>query len=228
MRMVWNDLLFAHWPVPASRLCDLIPRGLELDTFDGSAWLGVVPFGMAGVAPRFAPDVPGLSSFLELNLRTYVTANGRAGVWFFSLDAANAVAVRLARAAFHLPYMDARMKSERTGQSVSYSSIRTHRGEPPAEFRGRYAPIGDAFNSSPGTLESWLTERYCLYSADRSGRVYRGEIHHQKWPLQPAELELETNTVARGIGLELRDPPALLHFARRLEVVAWLIEAVHV
>jgi uncharacterized protein len=172
------------------------------------------------------PDVPGLSSFPELNLRTYVTANGRAGVWFFSLDAANAVAVRLARAAFHLPYMDARMTSNQTGQTTSYSSIRTHRGEPPAEFRGRYAPIGDAFHSSPSALESWLTERYCLYSADRSGRIYRGEIHHRPWPLQPAELELEIDTVAQGIGLELRDPPALLHFARRLEVVAWLLEPV--
>lgn len=227
MRMVWNDLLFAHWPVPVSALRDLIPRGLEIDTFDGKAWLGVVPFGMAGVAPRFVPDVPGLSSFLELNVRTYVTLNGRAGVWFFSLDAANALAVRAARFAFHLPYMDARMSLNRAGESIAYSSLRTHAGEPEAEFRGRYAPIGEVYRSRPGTLESWLTERYCLYSADRAGGLYRGEIHHEPWPLQRAELDLEINTMARGIGLELRDPPALLHFARRLEVVAWLIEEVH-
>ncbi len=231
MRMVWRDLLFAHWPVPVAALRDLIPHNLEIDTFDGNAWLGLVPFGMTGVAPRFAPPqfsrlAPGLSSFLELNVRTYVTANGRAGVWFFSLDAANAFAVRAARTAFHLPYMDARMISSSAGETISYSSVRTHRGEPEAEFRGRYKPVGDVYHSSPGTLESWLTERYCLYSADRAGRLYRGEIHHQRWPLQRAELELEVNTMTQGIGLELRDPPTLLHFARELPVVAWLIDRV--
>jgi uncharacterized protein len=231
MQMVWKDLLFAHWPVPVAALRDLIPRGLELDSFDGHAWLGIVPFGMTGVAPRFAPPqflklAPGLSNFLELNVRTYVTHNGRAGVWFFSLDAANKFAVRAARNAFHLPYMDARMTQRETGGIISYSSVRTHVGEPGAEFLGRYKPVTDVYQSSPGTLEAWLTERYCLYSADRFGRLYRGEIHHQPWPLQRAELELEVNTMARGIGLELPDPPALLHFARELSVVAWLIDRV--
>jgi uncharacterized protein YqjF (DUF2071 family) len=110
MAMTWYDLAFLHWPVPAEQLRPLIPSGLELDTYDGQAWLGIVPFGMSGVRPRCLPVVPWLSKFLELNVRTYVTAEGKPGVWFCSLDAANPVAVRIARKTFNLPYYDAAMR----------------------------------------------------------------------------------------------------------------------
>ena len=226
MRMVWYDLLFAHWPVPAEDLQPLIPRGLELDTFDGTAWLGVVPFGMRDVSPRRIPEVPLLSRFLELNVRTYVKAQGRAGVWFFSLDAQNPLAVRGARLAFHLPYMDARMHLERDNDWIVYSSERTHRNEPLASFWVRYRPISDVYTSTPGSLESWLTERYCLYSANRAGRVYRGEIHHAPWSLQRAEAVIEHNTMTNGLGFTLEGFAVHLHFARELPVVAWLLEPV--
>src|SRR4028119_908133 len=166
LSMVWRDLLFMHWPVSAEGLMPLIPPALDLDTFDGTAWLGVVPFRMTGVRPRFLPAVPWLSGFPELNLRTYVTAGGRPGIWFFSLDAHNPVAVRLARATFHLPYFDARMSYRKEGEEIHYGSVRTHRGAPPAEFAGRYRPSGAPFESLPGSLERFLTERYCLYAAD--------------------------------------------------------------
>jgi uncharacterized protein YqjF (DUF2071 family) len=220
--MTWHDLLFMHWPVPASALRPLIPRGLELDTFSGCAWLGVVPFNMRGVRPRGLPSVPPLSHFPELNVRTYVTAKGVPGVWFFSLDAANPVAVRLARASFHLPYFDAKMACRRRGDEVRYESVRTHRGAPPAAFRGRYRPlpgtVGDA------ALTRFLTERYCLYSAGAKGQVWRGDVHHLPWPLRPAEVELETHPdeMTRQLGLALPDTPPLLHFSARLEVLAWL------
>ncbi len=221
LAMRWHDLLFMHWPVPADTLRPLIPPSLHLDTFDGSAWLGVVPFRMSGVRPRFLPEVPWLSDFPELNLRTYVSAGGRPGIWFFSLDAHNRVAVRLARAAFKLPYYDAAMSCRVSGPEVRYSSVRTHRGAPPARFEGRYRPTGEVFESRPGSLENFLTERYCLYSADNRGRVRRGDIHHHLWPLQDAEADVRTLGMTVQIGVTLPDTEPLLHYARRLDVVAW-------
>src|SRR5215211_9285994 len=164
LRMRWRDLLFMHWRVPEEVLRPLIPQALRLDSFDGSAWLGVVPFRMESVRPRFLPAVPWLSSFPELNLRTYVTHENKPGLWFFSLDAHNPIAVRLARATFHLPYFDAKMSSETSGGTVRYRSVRTHGGAPPARYAASYRPLGETFDSRPGTLESFLTERYCLYS----------------------------------------------------------------
>lgn len=226
LAMQWHDLLFMHWPVPIAALRDRLPRSLELDTFDGAAWLGVVPFRMAGVRPRYTPSLPRVSAFPELNVRTYVVAEGKPGVWFFSLDAADPLAVRVAREVFHLPYYDARMSSLREGDAVAYSSSRTHRGAAAAQLQARYRPSGPVYRSRPGTIDHWLTERYCLYAVNRRGRVWRGEIHHAPWPLQPAEAALQINTMARQIGLELPAPAPLLHFARRLDVVAWLLEPV--
>jgi uncharacterized protein len=220
--MSWHDLLFMHWPVDGGALRPLIPPALSLDSFDGSAWLSVTPFRMTGVRPRFLPGVPRLSSFPELNLRTYVTVEGKPGIWFFSLDAGNAVAVRLARATFHLPYFDAEMSCRVAGDEVRYRSVRVHADAPPAEFLARYRPAGEPFESRPGTLENFLTERYCLYAADRKGKVSRGDIHHHPWPLQPAEADIEKLTVTQQIGIALPETGPVLHFSKRLDVLAWL------
>jgi uncharacterized protein len=165
--MSWHDLLFMHWPIPEEALRSLIPPSLQLDTFDGSAWLSITPFRMSGTRPRSLPSVPPLSNFPELNVRTYVTAEDKPGIWFFSLDARNPIAVRLARATFSLPYFDAEMSCHVVGDEVRYRSVRTHRGAKEARFTGRYRPVGGPFNSRPGTLERFLTERYCLYSASK-------------------------------------------------------------
>src|ERR671913_672126 len=154
LSMRWQNLLFMHWPVREEVLRPLIPSALTLDTFDGSAWLGVVPFRMSGVRPRSLPRVPWLSNFPELNVRTYVTAEGRPGIWFFSLDAHNPVAVRLARATFHLPYFDAEMSCHHSGGKILYRSVRTHRWAPPAEFAVGYGSSGGPFESGPGALEN--------------------------------------------------------------------------
>jgi hypothetical protein len=221
--MRWHDLLFAHWPVPAAELRPQVPRGLELDTFDGEAWLGVVPFTMSGVRPPFTPPLPGVSRFAEMNVRTYVTAGGKPGVWFFSLDAASRIAVRAARTFFHLPYFDARMAVASRDGFVHYRSERTHRGAPEARFAARYRGAGASVRND---LASFLTERYCLYAARSDGRLYRGEIDHPPWPLQLAEAEIETLDMTRLLGMDLPDTRPLLHFASRLDVVAWLLESV--
>ncbi len=222
MSMRWQDLLFAHWRVDPAALRPLVPSGLELDLRNGEAWLGVVPFRMSGVRPRGTPSIPGLSAFPELNLRTYVRGGGHSGVWFFSLDAASRVAVRVARATFHLPYFDAEMRCDvGTDGSVDYQSQRVHRGIVPAELKCRYRPTGSVFRSGPDTLEHWLTERYCLFAADRRGRVYRGDIAHEPWPLQSATAEFETCSMTGLVGIGLKPQPDHMLFARSIDVRAW-------
>jgi len=221
MAQRWHDLLFAHWRVPEEALRVHLPPGLDLDLREDSAWLGVGPFRMSGIRPRGLPPLPGLSAFPELNLRTYVIRDGRPGVWFFSLDATQPLAVRFARRAFHLPYMDAAMECEAEGEDIHYLSRRIHRGEPAAAFQGRYGPTGPTFQAAPGSLEHWLTERYCLYAADEAGGLLRAEIHHVPWPLQPAWADISLNTMAAPLGLELVRPPDSMLFARSLDVVVW-------
>ncbi|QFP77538.1 YqjF family protein [Deinococcus sp. AJ005] len=225
LRMAWHDLCFMHWPVDAQAIARTLPRGVTVDTHGGKAYLGVVPFRMADVAPRLVPGVPGLSAFPELNLRTYVTAGGEPGVWFYSLDAAQPLGVRLARRFFHLPYFDARMWVSREQGITRYASLRTHRGEPPARFAAAYRPIGGPVEAPPGSLEDWLTNRLNLYSADRRGQVYRGRIAHHAWPLRRAEALIHENTLADALGILLEGPPHLLH-AEELRVHAHWLERV--
>lgn len=222
MSQTWSTLLFAHWPLTPESLRPLVPAALTLDTYEGEAWLGIVPFRMTNVRPRFTPPVPGLSAFPELNVRTYVTRDGKPGVWFFSLDAANRIAVALARSLFRLPYFRARM-SCRGGdvKTISYQSVRTHRDAPSAAFDAVYRPAGPVFYAARGSLEEWLTERYCLYAAGPGGVLLRDEIHHRRWPLQPAEAEIRLNTMAQAAGIALPDAPPLLHYAARQETLIW-------
>jgi len=221
MQQVWHDLLFAHWPIDAVAMRSHVPTELELDTFAGSAWIGVVPFRMSGVRLRCLPAVPGTAAFPELNVRTYVRVDDRPGVWFFSLDAANALAVAVARAWFHLPYFRARMSCTARDEEVLYDSERVHRGAPGAAWRGTYAPTGPVSHAPRGTLEHWLTERYCLYARSPQGRVRRGEIHHDPWPLQPATASVEVDTMAAAHRIALPDRAPHLLFARRLDVRIW-------
>jgi uncharacterized protein YqjF (DUF2071 family) len=217
MAMTWHDLAFLHWPVRADELARKIPPGLTLDTFYGDAYLGIVPFHMTGVGPRLVPPIPGVSSFIELNVRTYVVAEEKPGVWFFSLDATSRLAVRAARRFFHLPYFDARMSTERKEDQVHYRSERTHRGAPEARCFARYRGTRPARRSE---LEAWLTERYCLY-AEKAGRIFRGEIHHLPWPLEEGEAEIEALDMTRILELDLPRTRPLVHFAERLDVIGW-------
>lgn len=222
MAQVWRDLLFAHWPVSPRLLAPLVPEALEIDEFEGNAWVGVVPFRMTGIRPRFGFPLPWLSSFAELNLRTYVRPRNQpqspAGVFFWSLDAANPIAVEFARAVFHLPYCHARMKVEEAGSAIHYTSHRHHRGLPAARLEARYGPAGP-HRKTP--LSLWLTERYCLYTTSPSGQLYRGDIHHEPWPLEEAFADFTLNTIASSAGIALPEQPPLLHFARALEVLIW-------
>ena len=219
MRQTWSHLLFAHWRVPGDFMRDLVPEQFEIDTFDGSAWIAVVPFLMSGIRLRLLPPIPGVTSSLELNVRTYVRYGGRPGVYFFSLDAVNRLLVETARRWFSLPYFSAQMAMRRATH-VRYQSVRTHPGAPPAEFVSVYRPTGAPTESQPGSIEYFLTERYCLYTLNSRGQVVIGEIDHPTWPLQPAEAEFEDNSMTESLGIPLDGAP-LLHYADSIDVNLW-------
>ncbi len=219
----WEDLLFAHWRVPAEEIRDTLPPGLELEEHDGSAWLGIAPFRLTALRLRGGLPLPRLSSFLEVNVRTYVNAgDGKPGVWFFSLDASSGLAVRAARRAYRLPYFRARVSLDRAEPWRDVECARM--GERGKVFSGRYRPIGDVFHAEPGSLEWFLTERYCLYSSVPGGALRRAEIHHGPWPLQRAEAELELTSIAPVV---LRGEP-VCHFAARQDTVLWPLEPLRV
>ncbi len=219
MTQTWHDLLFAHWPIDPDTLRSTVPAGLALDLFDGRGWIGIVPFHMTNVAPRGLPALPWVSAFPELNVRTYVRVADRPGVYFFSLDAGNPLAVGAARALFHLPYYTADMTVDIAGNRVSYESRR--RCDDRAVLRGEYGPTGPVNPPRPGSLDHFLTERYCLYAVDPGKGLHRLEIHHPPWPLQPAEAILTVNGMAAAAGLRLPALEPLLHFSKRQDMVAW-------
>ena len=216
MKQFWRDLLFAHWPVPPEALRPLVPASLPIDTFERQAWVTIAPFHME-IRPRGAPAPPGFSRIPELNCRTYVTIDGKPGVYFFSLDITSRAAVWGARVFYRLPYFHAVMRVEKIGDSVSYSSRRVKRE---AAWRSTCSPASEVRLSAPGSIEYFLTERYCLYTAHRN-RVYRADIHHLPWPLQKARAEIHENTVAEAAGVALSGPPVVLSFAREIEVLVW-------
>jgi uncharacterized protein YqjF (DUF2071 family) len=225
LRQSWRDLLFVHWPVPVTRVRRFVPASLDVDEFDGATWLGIVPFRIEGLSWRFMPDLPYFSAFPELNLRVYVTAEGKAGVWFISLDADNAAAVLGARTAFALPYWRARIAVRRSADAVTFRSVR--RGDRGIAFNIRYGPRGDTRTSARGTLEYFLTERYCLYSRYADGGIRRLEIHHPPWRLRGADAEIGMNTLASGQGFRIDSTePPLVHFCARQDVLAWWPERV--
>jgi uncharacterized protein len=221
MGQTWEDLLFAHWRVPLAAVREHVPAELEVEQHDGSAWVSVTPFRLTGLRARGTLPLPGVSSFLELNVRSYVrAADGKPGIWFFSLDASSRLAVEAARRTYKLPYFQARMAAERRGEWIEYECARIE--EAGRVFSGRYRPDGPVFNAEPGSPEEFLTERYCLYTTDERGRLYRAEIHHEPWPLQAAEAEIELASISP---IELTGD-AVLHFSRRLDIVVWPLKPV--
>jgi len=227
MAQTWRDLLFAHWPVPVAALRPWIPEMLSIDQFAGEAWIAVVPFLMTGIRFRGTPAIPYVSRTLELNVRTYVTAAGKPGVFFFSLDASSPVAVRVARRFFHLPYYDARMRCAERNGVFDYSSVRTHRNAPLAELRASYRATGPVALATPGSIDQFLTERYCFYTTNPAGKLLRGDIVHEPWRLQPAEAEFTVNTLTLPWNIDLPDTKPILHFSKRLDVRAQRLQEVN-
>ena len=219
LKQGWNNLLFAHWPVAHDKLRERVPRYFELDVFDNQTWVSITPFHLTDLSPRGVPPLPWVSAFNEINVRTYVTYAGIPGVFFFSLDANSALAVAGASSLFHLPYYLADIRVEEAAERLLYES---RRGQGNARFRAQYGPVGALFTPKAGTLDYWLTERYCLYTCDANAKAYRVEIHHAPWQLQYAEARIVENTMADAAGINLPPTAPVLHYSLRQDVLTWL------
>ena len=220
MTQTWHELLFAHWPIDIGVLREQVPPEFVLDVFDGTAWLGIIPFHMTNVAPRGVPSLPWISEFPELNVRTYVRVNDKPGIYFFSLDAGSTLAVRAARSLLNLPYYSAAMSVRTNADTIEYDSQRDD-GPLMASLSVRYHPVGAPFKAISGSLESFLTERYCLYNLNHRGVPYRLDIHHPPWSLQSASAEFSHNTMASAASVSVPGLKPLLHFSKRQDMVAW-------
>jgi uncharacterized protein YqjF (DUF2071 family) len=215
LEMTWRDGLFVHWPVDPDVVADTLPERLSVATYNGDAYLGVVPFLMSDIRPRGSPIG---RSFPELNLRTYVDGPNGRGVYFYNLDASDPVGVAVARRVFALPYYRARMRVDRDGDRISFASDRTHRGVPSAGFDATYEPVGEAFTPEPGSCEAFLLENYRFYAAGRG--LYRGEIAHEPWTLRPATVDIRTNTLFEANGFDRPERDRLVHYAEPIDVSA--------
>lgn len=216
MEQGWYDLLFAHWRFSPQRIRELVPPELEIDTFGGEAWISIASFRLR-LRPRGLFAMGKLWVFPELNCRTYVRFRGQDGIFFFSLDAGSLAAVLGARAFFHVPYFHSRMRIAREGSQVRFKSERRFSS---ASFLAEYRPISAVDPAAPGSLEHWLTERYCFFTAVR-GTVFRTDIQHVPWPMQKAEAEISVNTIGKAAGLSLEGPPALVGYVEQQEVLVW-------
>jgi uncharacterized protein YqjF (DUF2071 family) len=216
--MRWRNLLFAHWPIDVAELRPLIPKALEIDTFDGQAWIGIVPFHLT-IRYRW---MPWSLSFPEVNVRTYVKRGGKSAVWFLSLDAHSRLAVTMARRQYVLPYHLARMRMRSEGDvRVLFASQRRSESNISASLDMVYRPIGKAFEPHAGTLEYWLTERYSLFASRPNGHLAFGQIDHRPWRLQPAEADFTANTMFKPLRIATPSTTPLLHFSRSIDAVAW-------
>lgn len=220
MTQRWHDLLFAHWRCGERDLRPLIPAPLEIDTFDGTPWIGVVPFRMSGVRVRGTPPIPTAHAFLELNVRTYVTLDGRPGVWFFSLDAESSLAVIGARLGVRLPYFRATMRLTRDGERIGYTSDRWRIAGVSASFSATYHGVGDVAEATPRSLDHFLTERYSLF-ASHGKRIWRGDIVHPPWRLQRGIAQIDRNSMVTAAGVRASAHEPLLHFSAVQDVRLW-------
>jgi len=226
----WHHLLFLHWEVPPQELQALVPPELTIDTFDGKAYVGLVPFTVSGVHPPFLPPLLGVSSFHEINVRTYVHRDGRdPGVWFFSLDASSVLAVAAARAAYKLPYFHAVMSFRDDGRPLPQLEIDSRRdddrGALPANAHIRYAPAdGVVTHAAAGTIEHFLLERYVLYSVDDAHRLHRARVSHEPYPIQRADAPHVEETLVWAAKIKRPESAPLRHYAREVSVKVYPLE----
>lgn len=212
---IWSDLLFIHWRLPPESIVRLLPRDLTLDTWEGDAWVGLVPFRMSGVRPWWSPRG---ARFLETNVRTYVHFQGRGpGVWFFSLEANHWLAVQTARTLWHLNYHWAEMCFERDGDHLCYRS-RRRSSHAESNIEARIAGDQPPAPAMDGTLEHFLVERYLLYARSRLGSLWRGQVHHPPYLLQSAELMRCEQSLLAASGIHAGRPASHVVFARGFEV----------
>ncbi|MCQ6278424.1 YqjF family protein [Bacillus sp. EB600] len=226
LRQTWNDLLFVHYPIPVELLRPHIPGSLQIDTFDGTAWLGVVVFVMEGIYFRGLAAVSLTPKFTEINVRTYVHCNGKPGVYFMSLDVGNLASLLIAKKWYRLPYQPAQISIQKEGESFYCQSLRKGKMKIPIAFEGKYVPLSEVYLPEKGTVDHWLTERYCFFSTNKRGSVFCGEIHHRPWPLQKVKAEIVRNTLFTPFQVDVEEEKTITHFSMGVEAFFWNIKRI--
>jgi len=224
MRQSWRNSLFIHWPIPAEVLRPHIPSVLEIDTYNGSAWLGVVVFVMGGIYPRGLSSISLTPPFPEINVRTYVHYNGKPGIFFMSLDVGDWASCTIAKRWYRLPYKKADISSRKEGQTFYCQSVRKGTKNPLTSFQVKYTPLSEVYFPKDGTLDDWLTERYCLYSTNNGINIYCSEIHHRPWPLQKVEAEISRNTLLMPFKIDGTEVQPIYHFSKGVDTFFWNIK----
>lgn len=212
----WHEILMLHWEVPPAAVRPLVARGVELDLFDGRAYVSVTPFTMRRARLRGMPPLPFIAVFHELNVRTYVRVDGVAGVWFLSLDAASTAAAAIARATLGLPYFRARMSRAAAGGAHEYRSERLPPRGAPATLSARWR-VGAVVPHLAGSLDDFLAERHALYTR-LAGRRVRVRVRHPPWVLHEVSLERLREDVTRAAGIEVPERPVLARFSPGTDV----------
>ncbi|MFD1708837.1 YqjF family protein [Siminovitchia sediminis] len=223
MTQEWHHLLFCHWRIPPEMLREYVPKELEIDLFDGTSWIGLTPFKASKTRIRGLPAPPALHSFLELNVRVYVTYKGAPGIYFLSLDANSWPVVLGAKTAALLPYQHASMKLSKEEETVHFQSKRTHPGEPDERFSVSYKPESDTFIPIRGTLEFFLYERYCFF-IKKGKRLFRGDIHHDRWRVCNAECMIHQNTMVSFLPRRYFQEKPMVHLSKEKQAFAWTIK----
>lgn len=224
VRQDWIDLCFCHWEMEPQVLQKLLPNSLEIDTFEGKAYIGIVPFRMDKVRFRFVPSVPYISSFPELNIRTYVRFGEKHGVFFFSLDAHSQIAVWFGRRFFHVPYHYAHMQNISVENGWTYISKRissSNSNDAPALFEATQIPDGDTYYATEGSLLHFLTERYCFFSHRPDGKLICSDVHHAPWPIKNSNIEIVHNSLLQKFGIQNPQKPDLVHASSGVPIVGW-------
>jgi uncharacterized protein len=224
MRQTWKNVFFAHWPILPERLRPSIPSTLEIETYQQMAWLGVVIFEIEGIYFRGLSPISVVLKFPEVNLRTYVQHKEKPGVFFLSLDVANWASLSIAKRWYHLPYCKAKISYRKEGNIFHCQSVRKGNSNIPITFKGSFTPDSVSYFPEEGTIDHWLTERSCLYSQDRRGNIYCGDIHHKPWPLQKATAEISNNTLPTPFGINISEKKPILHFSNGVDTLFWNIK----
>ncbi|WNS76922.1 DUF2071 domain-containing protein [Bacillus sp. DTU_2020_1000418_1_SI_GHA_SEK_038] len=224
MRQAWRNLLFIHWPISLEKVRQFVHPSLHIDTFDGDAWLGIIIFEMEGIYPRGFPSISIIPPFAEINVRTYVHYNGKPGIYFMSLDVGDLASLTIAKRWLHLPYKHSHISIQKIGKAFYYDSIRVKQTNPQIICKGSYSPVKDIFFPIEGTLDHWLTERYCFFSSNKRDNLYCCEIHHDPWPLQQAEAIIKKNTLFTPFQIDISDIQPIFHFSKGVDSLIWNIK----
>jgi uncharacterized protein len=219
MKQTWENVLFVHYPVKIETLRKLVPEKLPLDTFNDCGWVVIVAVHISNIRLRGLPPIPGTTNFSQVNVRTYVTLDGKPGVYFFSLDAHNWLAVKAAKVVGNLPYKYAEVAIDSSDSNIHCECRR--KTDIHANWVGDFKPIAEPIHPVKESFDEWMAERYCLYTFNKKGKTLRSDILHRPWLLQEVQAEIYENTLLSSLNIQPDSHSPIFHYAKQQDVRFW-------